>query len=321
MEQRRLIRFGSNSHVLSMPSYWLKKNKLVKGDFLYVREGINGDLVISNDLKIKKHLKSIIISADDKQIERVSREILAAYINNYDTIKIIGKNLNKIMSEIRRILHSFVALEIIEEDDKKIVAKDFLNMGDVSVSENIRRMDIIIRGMMGDMRKCVYENCSDSVYQRDFDVNRFSFLLMRAVNGAIEDPNIAKLLNVKSSELMLIRILSVNLEDIGDEVKRVSRFLGSHDLDDKLKKSLMLLLSDVENAYLNVMKAYYTKDVELAFEVDFWKDGFVERCNKLYDKYPVSGFARILERLKKMSSGISNLAWVIYSSGFENEKK
>lgn len=321
MEQRRLIRFGSSSHVLSLPSYWLKKNRLGKGDFLYINEGSNGDLVITNDLKKERHLKNIIITADNKKIERLSREIFAAYINNYDMIKIIGNNLRSVMEDLRRILHSFVALEIIEEDNNKIIAKDFLNMRDVSIPENIRRMDIIIRGMMSDMKKCVHEDCSDSIYQRDFDVNRFSFLLLRAINGAVEDPNIARLLNVKSSDLMMIRLLSVNLEDIGDEVKRVSRFLSSQDLDDKVKKSLLVLFSDVEKSYLNVMKAYYTKDVELAFEVDFWKDDFVGKCNKLYDKYHVSGFARILERLKKMSSGISNLAWVIYSSGFENEKK
>ncbi len=321
MEQRRLIKFGSSSHVLSIPSYWLKKNKVGKGDFLYLQEGVNGDLIVSNDLKEKRYLKNIVISSDNKRIERLSREILAAYINNYDTIRITGSSLSKIMKDLRRILHSFVALEIVEEDDNKIVAKDFLNMGDVSIPENIRRMDIIIRGMMMDMKKCIYEDCSESIYQRDFDVNRFSFLLLRAINGAVEDPNIAKLLNVKSSELMMIRLISVNIEDIGDEIKRVARFLGSQDLDEKLKKSLLLLLSDIEKSYLKVMKAYYTKDVELAFEVDFWKDDFVEKCNKLYDKYHVSGFARILERLKKMSSGISNLAWVIYSSGFENEKK
>ena len=321
MEQRRLIKFGSSSHVLSLPSYWLKKNRLGKGDFLYLNESNNGDLIISNDLKKERHLKDITISANNKQIERLSREILAAYINNYDTIKIIGNDLSSVMKDLRRILHSFVALEIIEEDNHKIVAKDFLNMRDVSIPENIRRMDIIIRGMMGDMKKCIHEDCSDSIYQRDFDVNRFSFLLLRAINGAVEDPNIARLLNVKSSELMMIRLLSVNLEDVGDEIKRVSRFLSSQGLDNKIKKSLLLLFSDVENSYLNIMKAYYTKDVELAFSVDFWKDEFVEKCNKLYDKYHVGGFARILERLKKMSSGISNLAWVIYSSGFENEKK
>src|SRR3989344_5728031 len=298
MEQRRLIKFGSSSHVLSLPSYWLKKNRLGKGDFLYLNESNNGDLIISNDLKKERHLKDITISANNKQIERLSREILAAYINNYDTIKIIGNDLSSVMKDLRRILHSFVALEIIEEDNHKIVAKDFL--------------------IMSDMKKCVHEDCSDSIYQRDFDVNRFSFLLLRVINGAVEDPNVARLLNVKSSELMMIRLLSVNLEDVGDEIKRVSRFLSSQGLDNKIKKSLLLLFSDVENSYLNIMKAYYTKDVELAFSVDFWKDEFVEKCNKLYDKYHVGGFARILERLKKMSSGISNLAWVIYSSGFEN---
>jgi|SRR3989344_295611 len=319
MEQRRLIKFGSSSHVLSLPHHWLKKNKLGKGDFLYLEESGNGELIISSELKREKPLKKITITADGKRIERLSREILSAYINNYDLIKIDGNNLSKIMPELRRILHSFVAMEIVEEDDNKVVVRDFLNIRDVSIPENIRRMDIIIRVMISDMKRCVNEDCADSVYQRDFDVNRFSFLLLRAINGAVEDPNIGRLLNVKSGELMLIRLLAVNLEDVGDEVKRICRFLSLHDLGPESKKSLSSLLIGIEKAYLDVMKAYYNKDVELAFEVDFWKDKFVENCNKVHDKYPVSGFGRILERLKKMSSSIGAVAWVVYSSEYGKE--
>src|SRR3989344_7608468 len=143
MEQRKLIKFGGSSFVLSLPNHWLKKNKLKKGDILYLEESSEGNIIMSPSIKEDSEISVINIDADNKSFERIAREIFSAYTNNYSLIKITGKNLRAIVKRIRRILHSFVALEIVEEDDKKIIAKDFLNLKDVSVNDNIRRMDII----------------------------------------------------------------------------------------------------------------------------------------------------------------------------------
>ena len=321
MEKRKLIKFGSNSHVLSIPNYWLKKYKLNKGDLLYFEENRNGELILFPELHKEESLKEITIKADDKSIERLGREILSAYINNSDFIIITGNNLDGIMKSIRKILHSFVALEIVEENNKKIVARDFLNLRDVSIFENIRRMDIIIRGMLEDMIKSVHEDHSNSIYQRDFDVYRFCFLILRAVHGAVDNPAIARMLDVQNKDLLAIWLLSMNMEDIGDEIKRVSRFLRVHELDEDLKKSIRIIFLKVEKAYLDVMKAYYANDIELAFYVDSLKDTLIEDCNKLFEKYPVTGVGRILERLKKLISGIGSVAWVVFGAGLSERVK
>ncbi len=300
MDKRKLIKFGSSSYVLSIPNYWLKKNKLIKGDLLYFEENKNGELILFHEVKREDDLKKITIKAEGKSLERLGREILSAYINNFNVIVITGNNLDAIMKEIRKILHSFVALEIVEEDNKKIIAKDFLNLRDVSISENIRRMDIILRGMFEDMVKSVYNDLSKTIYQRDYDVNRFCFIILRAINGAMDNPAVARTLNIQNKDLLPIWRLSVNMEDIGDEIKRVSRFLGAHahTLDDNMKKSIKNIFLKVEKAYLDVMKSYYTNDIELAFQIDLLKDSLIDDCNKFFEKYPVTGIGRMLERLK-----------------------
>ena len=315
MEQRKLIKFGASSHVLSMPNYWLKKNNLKKGDVVFVEESNEGNIVLSTGVKEKNEVSSITIEADNKSVDRIEREIFSAYTNNYNLIKIKGKNLRDVVKNIRRSLHSFVALEIIEEDDTKIIAKDFLNLKDVSVNENIRRIDIILRGMMQDMIKCVYNDCSASIYERDYDINRFCFLVLRAINGAMDDPNILRSLKIKNNDLIPTWLLCLYLEDIGDEIKRVSRFLKNHEFDEKVKKELYSGLSIVEKIYLDAMKSYYTQNYELAFNVDLEKDNIVNDFNKLFDKYPVPGIARISERLKKLVSGIGSVAQIVYGAG------
>ena len=321
MEKRKLIKFGSSSHVLSIPNYWLKKHKLKKGDLLYFEENKNGELILFPELVGEESLKKITIKAENKSLERLGREVLSAYINNFNVIIIIGSNLNAIMKDIRKILHSFVALEIVEEDNKKIIAKDFLNLRDVSISENIRRMDIILRGMFEDLLKSAYQDLSDTIYQRDYDVNRFCFLILRAINGAMDNPAVARMLNVQNKDLLPLWRLSANMEDVGDEIKRVSRFLGAHELDDGMKKSITSIFLKVEKAYLDVMKAYYTGDIELAFHIDSLKDVLIDDCNKLFEKYPVSGVGRILERLKKLIYGIGSIGWVVFGSSFGEREK
>ncbi len=321
VERRKLIKFGTSSHVLSIPNYWLRKHKLKKGDLLYFEENKNGELVLFPELQREENLKKINIKANNKSIERLSREIFAAYIFNFHLIVISGDHLNKIMKDVRKILHSFVALEIVEEDDRKIVAKDFLNLRDVSVPDNVRRMDIIIRGMFEDMIKSVHGEFNSTIYERDFDVNKFCFLILRAVHGAMENPSTARMLNIQNKDLLTIWFLSINMEDIGDEIKRISRFLGEHKLDEDMKKSIRSILLDVQKSYLEVMKAYYTNDTELAIRVDLVKDVLIIDCNKMFERYPSIGIGRILERLKKLVSGIGSIAWVVFGAGMAEEKK
>jgi len=315
MEQRKLIKFGTSSHVLSLPNHWLKKNDLKKGDSLFMTESSEGSIIISPKAKENLDFSSIVINADNKMFDRIEREIFSAYTNNFNQIKITGKNLRGIVKKIRRVLHSFVALEIVEEDDTKIIAKDFLNLKDVTISENVRRMDIILRGMMQDLIKSVYEDCSDSIYERDYDVNRFCFLILRAINGAMENPSISRTLKIKNKDLIPTWLLGLHLEDIGDEIKRISRFLKKHDLDSRIKKEMTIYFVDVEKLYLDVMKSYYTKNYELAFGVDLKKDEIINNCISLFEKYPISGVGIILERLKKLVSGIGSIAQIVYGGG------
>src|SRR3989344_1490978 len=102
MEKRKLIKFGSSSHVLSIPNYWLKKHKLKKGDLLYFEENKNGELILFPELVGEESLKKITIKAENKSLERLGREVLSAYINNFNVIIIIGSNLNAIMKDIRK---------------------------------------------------------------------------------------------------------------------------------------------------------------------------------------------------------------------------
>ena len=46
MEYRKLISFGKNSFVVSLPKSWIKQNKLIKGDLIHISDN-GSDLILS----------------------------------------------------------------------------------------------------------------------------------------------------------------------------------------------------------------------------------------------------------------------------------
>jgi phosphate uptake regulator len=315
MDQRKLIKFGSSSHVLSLPSQWLKRNNLSKGDVVYLNENNNGDLILSND-SVREDIRKVTINSDGKSFERLSKEIFSAYVNNFSVITIEGKDLIKIKEKVRKIIHGFVALEIVREDRDKVVARDFLNFRDISIDENIRRMDILVRSMMQNMMICFSGKMglSDDIYKKDHDVNKFYHLLTRALKGAMYDPAVLKLLELSSERILPMWLLCTSLEDIGDEIKRISRFMEAGNFKGAEKKKLASLCAEAEKLYLGVMKAYYKNNNELAYRIDIDKNELIESCNKVFDKHHTPDVGRVLERLKKMLSGIGQVAKVVYEN-------
>ena len=167
METRNLIKFGKNSYVLTLPSSWIKKNKLEKGDSIFIKPSSNG-LIISPSLidKVEGERRAVI-TTDGKDKGTVFREILAAYVNNSLVIEVKGESLRNESEDITSFLQSLMSLEIVEQTSDRIVVRDFLRFEDVSMSEIIKRVDNILRVML---RDCV------GSFEEDFSLSRYFFV-------------------------------------------------------------------------------------------------------------------------------------------------
>ena len=315
MEFRKLINFGKTSYVVSLPKDWVVKNNLKKGDLIAIKED-EASLIIgagSNE-KINKEPTEINISIDNKELTRVKREIVAAYINNINIINITGKNLSSKAKEIRDILQNLMALEIIEQSSTKIMAKDFLNMEKISLQNLMRKMDIITRDMFSDSKLIFKEDKSENIYLRDEDVNRISFLIFRALKYALENPDIAKKYGIKSSEVLKLWEFTISVEKVADEVKRFARFMKKAELKDASAKRIFSLYSKIEKAFLDTMKSYYNNNYSLAYDVSELKDSFISECNEIWSKYWGQKMVPdIVNKMKRLSSTIHNMGRIIYS--------
>lgn len=315
MEYRKLISFGKNSYVISLPKTWVKQNKLKKGDLIYVDDAGSSLLVNSKESEITKVEKEIVILVDGKTMPLIMREIISAYIQNYRTITLKGKEVKANLKELQAAIQNLIALETMEQNTDMIIAKDFLNMDNVSVDELIRKMDIVTRTMLKDMCRIFVEDQYESMNQMDKDVNRLYFLLYRAVLYNLENPRLA-LKNLKMSPTDLFQMHSAGffIEGIADEARRTARYVRSVTLPVAGKKVVEQLLVRLNQYYIDTMKSVHNKDLAGSLALSDLKASFNAEIDPLEEKYrAVENMGAVVARLRRMVSHIHNLGRLMYT--------
>jgi len=328
MEFRKLISFGRSSYVVSIPKPWVLKNRLKKGDLISV-DGEGGGLVLSlNNSHALIEPKEITIDAEKKEIDLIRAEIVSAYLNNYGTINISSSSIEQNSMEIKNILRNLTGMEVMEQTSQRIVAKDLVNESEISLKTLIRRMDIITRAMIDDSISSIDgPSHYKSIDQRDNDVNRLHFLAYRVIREAMKNPALAKSLKMTPWELVISQGVVERLEKIADRQKRIARYLQSIKLPEHVAGELKKIYTDMRDRYLDVMKAYYTNDKKLAFEVEVTNKERILACEKFHSKStgcPIklkikkawgycTELSRIVENLNAMTTSIKYISRAVIS--------
>lgn len=321
MEYRKLISFGKSSYVVSLPKSWVRQNKLNKGDLIYFDEK-EKDLILSIHTGDKdKKEKEITINVDGKGIRRIQREIISAYIKDYKTITLLGEELKDKAKEIQATIQNLMALEVMEQTSRKIVARDFLDMNNISLFNLVRKIDVIIRAMIEDCEKMFGEDNYENISHRDNDVNRLSFLVFRIIDFGLNNSSFMyKKHDLTSQNLLHLWWFVFNLETVGDEVKRIARYMKQVKLDKKQQEKFLVLLAEAKEGYLKMMKAFHNHDEDLAHAVLESKEEIIHECENFYlTNRKVENVGLLVEKLKSMITTMHNLGRVIYQYGFTPE--
>jgi len=305
---RNLVKAGQSSHTISLPKKWLSKHGLKKGDSVYLKESEDGKLILSpSDEAPQQEQRSIHINIDRKDIQTIQREITSAYINNYSSIILLGKNTSKI-KEIRNIIHNFVALEIAEQDTEKIIAKDLLNLKEVSIPKTIQRMDIILRSILKDT-KAPTKDLIESIHCRDEDINRLYFMVFRILKSALKDQRLLSQLELSSDQVLSLWFLMMNIESISDAMKSITQSLTSGIKCEK--KNFEAIHDSLQHSYLKAMKAYYETDKAAAQEVAAQYLPFAKQCNEFLKSNKSVEVSSLIHHCKEASNLIGNIARIV----------
>jgi phosphate uptake regulator len=203
----------------------------------------------------------------------VRREIIERYLLGYDIIRVQSKDSfsPEIREEVRRTTKRLVGLEVLEEDSKRIVLQCLVEPSLLNPERILRRLEMLSMPMQLDsVQAFVSSNgqLAKGVVERDEEVDRWYFLLVRLVRAAISDTYLLEKIKVSSVDCLDFRLLASYIENFADYSVTIAE--NTHDgvTIPKEEQALLEKIGTSVNAmYRDAVGSVLSRDLKLASSV------------------------------------------------------
>jgi len=320
---RRLQRIGS-SILVSLPKEWIDANKLEKSSQVEI-ETMQNNLSITTQQSVKP-TKEVEIPYPLSKEDSVVANITGAYLLGYDLIRIKGKSTISIKDRenIRASMRSLVAIEIIDEDAKTITAQFLLDESSVNPQKILKRMSSIAQGMFIDVLGMLQNSDQlASVADRDSEINRQYFLLVRLIRSAIVDKRLATIFNLGDMDILDYRLAANIIENAGDTIvditETIAKSTAFKTIDKSHFKSLYEIAKDIEEIQTKSVDAFVSNDRILAITTiqlhkKLLKKIHDTRISKRLKATEILPFLDLLQRIENYEKSWSDILDLIQPS-------
>ena len=142
---------------------------------------------------------------------------------------ISGEDREQIRNSMRRL----VGMEIIEEDASHINMQFLLDSTTLNPEKILKRMSSIALGMYDDVTNALISDDKSnlkSLSNRDIEVNRQYFLLVRLIRSTLVDRRLANTFNLENIDILDYRVAANILENAGDIIVELSTLIYNSSL-------------------------------------------------------------------------------------------
>lgn len=258
---RSLLLIGGSSYAITLPKEWVKERKISSKTKVRLLESPSGELIIS--LGEGEGSSRARIELKGRRARDGVWEIVAAYLEGYDEVEVVRERmLREDVETIRNTLSKLLGMEVLEEESGRILARCLIDYSSTNPMDLLSRMKSIILGMLSDLRKACLERDEEIlslVAERDDDVDRLYFALVRQVRKAMRSLEMMGKLGLEPIELLDMRIAAMILELIADSVAE----LAQCDRLDMLADTL----EEAQNIFSSAFSSFETGDFKTALEV------------------------------------------------------
>ncbi len=246
--KRSVILMGGKTYVVSLPSQWIKKYGVAKGEEVEVEERENA-VVISTGNRVTGKETEVNLSSIGPAM--IGRCIGALYKAGYTKVKVLydsKEQLDKIEETLRR---TCIGFEVTEQGKNFVVIKNLTQLMPEEFDNSLRRLFYTLEIMNQDLIAASDAASLRKVIEKDDQVNKLADLLRRVVNSGD-----TKLLYKPHIMYYLVE----QLERMGDCYKGMAR----HVLDEKqpLTKSDKASLEKINALLLLYRKMFYDFTLE-----------------------------------------------------------
>ena len=263
---RRLQKIGS-SILVSLPKEWIDANNLDKTNQVEIETNKN-NLSIRTQLS-KRPSKDIEITYPLPKGESIVPTITGAYLLGFDMIKIVSKSPISITDResVRGSTRRLVGMEIIDEDATNISVQFLLDETSINPQNILKRMSSIALGMFSDVVSSLESGDKtnlETIVNRDAEINRQYFLLVRLIRSTIMDTRLANIFNLENIDILDYRIAANTLEIAGDTIVELSQSLIKSNLSKIELKKLHDFAKDMEEIQIKSIDSFISNNRTLA---------------------------------------------------------
>ena len=265
---RRLQKIGS-SILVSLPKQWVDAHNLNKSSQVQIETSENSLSITAGEGK--KLSKDIEIEYPLPNEENIAANITGAYLLGYDIIKINGKSTISVKDReiIRESMRRLVGMEILDEDASNITGQFLLDETSLNPEKIFKRMSSIALGMFDETLSALTTGDStnlQTIPNRDDEINRQYFLLVRFIRSTMVDRRLAGIFNLENIDILDYRIAGNILETAGDTIVDLSRSISETSLSGTDQKKIYEIAKDIEQIQTKSINAFITNNRSLAIE-------------------------------------------------------
>jgi phosphate uptake regulator len=252
-----------------LPKEWVDANNLDKSSQVEIETGQDSVSISVN--KEKRPTKELVISYPLPKEENIVANITGAYLLGYDVIEINSKSIipGKDREEIRNSIRRLVGMEIIEEDASHINMQFLLDATTLNPAKILKRMSSIALGMYDDVLTGLISDDKSNLQtlsNRDVEVNRQYFLLVRLIRSTLVDRRLANAFNLENIDILDYRVAANVLENAGDSIVEISNFIFNFSLSKEYSKKICDVVRDFNKIAEKSIDAFTKPDRLLAIE-------------------------------------------------------
>ncbi len=265
---RRLQRIGSST-LVTLPKDWVDSNGLTKNAEVELDTGQNSVTITPNQKS--KPAKEITISYPLPPDENIAADLTGAYLLGYDVINIKSRTSIPVgdREKIRNSMRRLVGMEIIEEDSTAINMQFLLDAVTLNPQKILKRIGNIVLGMYGDITSGLIDGDKSNlrtISDRDNEVNRQYFLLVRLIRSTMIDRRLANAFNLENIDVLDYRIAANLLERAGDTIVELSNSVYSTTVPKSYLKKIHGIAKNLEPMGTKIIDAFINNDRKLAIE-------------------------------------------------------
>jgi phosphate uptake regulator len=321
LELRKMQLVGRGSFSITLPPDWVKEYKLKPSDQITITREDDGTLRLAPGIirEEKKEVK-ITINADRCQDPgMLMRLIIGGYNRGCDSIEIVAKHAisENHRGEINDATGGLMGMGTVESTANRVMLQSVVDPSKFPVRPLLKRFYEIALSMVQDALRALNDkntSLATSVVQRENEVNKIYWLMVRQIVTAMYDRNVLKKIGLTGMpdvgrHLVIfprIRAVADYAADIADNQLK-SGENGASDAD--LQKIIRLgnlahkIFSNACEAFFKVDAVLANNAVESFKPIEKTKDElFIDFCSRIKDCHLAMHLSNIIRDLRGIAA-------------------